>query len=182
MIVLYVLNISVIQCVHFKRQLNIWQLMRQGSFYEELSFQHYLQNITQEPQELQRYNRACRFIGKSAVIKCHQLLSKITSITRRLLFRPLGNRYLLSLSLKSVEFYTQHSKLLTITHMVTPCNVNLRTCSSDISSNCTKLGSCCSCWYQDFKHSCQARIWKLNKKKNTIICCQLQWSCKINVA
>ncbi len=22
-------------------------------------------NITQEPQELQRYNRACRFIGKS---------------------------------------------------------------------------------------------------------------------
>ncbi len=31
-------------------------------------------NITQEPQELQRYNRACRFIGKSTVIKCHQVL------------------------------------------------------------------------------------------------------------
>ncbi len=43
-------------------------------------------NITQEPQELQRYNRACRFIGKSAVIKCHQVLSKLTSINRRSLF------------------------------------------------------------------------------------------------
>ncbi len=41
-------------------------------------------NITQE--ELQRYNRACRFIGKSAVMKCHQLLSKVTSINRRSLF------------------------------------------------------------------------------------------------
>ncbi len=39
-------------------------------------------NITQEPQELQRYNRAGRFIGKSAVIKCHQVLSKVTSINR----------------------------------------------------------------------------------------------------
>ncbi len=46
-------------------------------------------NITQEPQELQRYNRACRFIGKSAVIKCHQLLSKVTS-NRRSLFDQLA--------------------------------------------------------------------------------------------
>ncbi len=36
------------------------------------NFQDYLQ-LAKEPQELQRYNRACRFIGKSAVIKCHQL-------------------------------------------------------------------------------------------------------------
>ncbi len=47
-------------------------------------------NITQEPQELQRYNRACRFIGKSAVIKCHQVLSKVTSINRRSLFAQLA--------------------------------------------------------------------------------------------
>ncbi len=46
-------------------------------------------NITQEPQERQRYNRACRFIDKSAVIKCHQLLSKVTSINRRSLFDQL---------------------------------------------------------------------------------------------
>ncbi len=47
-------------------------------------------NITQEPQELQRYNRACRFIGKSAVIECHQLLIKGTSINRRSLFDQLA--------------------------------------------------------------------------------------------
>ncbi len=47
-------------------------------------------NITQEPQELQRHNRACRLIGKSAVIKCHQLLSKVTSINRRSLFDQLA--------------------------------------------------------------------------------------------
>ena len=54
--------------------------------YEELSFQH----ITQEPQELQRYNRGCRFIGKSAVINNHQLLSKVTSINRKSLFDQLA--------------------------------------------------------------------------------------------
>ncbi len=37
-------------------------------------------NITQEPKELQRYNRACRFISKCAVIKCRQLLSKVTKV------------------------------------------------------------------------------------------------------
>ncbi len=47
-------------------------------------------NITQEPQELQRYNLACRFIGKSAVIKCHQLLSKNVSINKRSLFDQLA--------------------------------------------------------------------------------------------
>ncbi len=39
-------------------------------------------NINQEPQEQQRYNRTCRFIGKSAVTKCHQLPTKVTSINR----------------------------------------------------------------------------------------------------
>ena len=39
-------------------------------------------NITQETQKLQRCNCACGFIGKSAVIKYHQLLSKLISINR----------------------------------------------------------------------------------------------------
>ncbi len=47
-------------------------------------------NITQEPQELQRYNRACGFIGESAVIKCDQVLSKVTSINRKSLFDQLA--------------------------------------------------------------------------------------------
>ncbi len=47
-------------------------------------------NIIQEPQELQRYNRACRFIGKFAVIKYHQLISKVTSISRKSLFDQLA--------------------------------------------------------------------------------------------
>ena len=34
-------------------------------------------NITQEPQDLQTFNCACGFIGMSAVIKYHQLLSKV---------------------------------------------------------------------------------------------------------
>ena len=33
-------------------------------------------NTIEESQELQIYKSACRFIGKSAVIKCHQLLFK----------------------------------------------------------------------------------------------------------
>ncbi len=37
-------------------------------------------NITQESQEIQRFNCACGSIVKSAVIKYHQLLSKIISI------------------------------------------------------------------------------------------------------
>ena len=46
----YVLNISVIQCIHFKKQLiNIMVIL------EELSFRDTICNITQEPQELQRY-------------------------------------------------------------------------------------------------------------------------------
>ncbi len=47
-------------------------------------------NITQEPQELQSYNHAGKFIDKCAVIKCHQLLSKVTSVIRRSLFDQLA--------------------------------------------------------------------------------------------
>ncbi len=47
-------------------------------------------NITQKPKEQQRYNRACRFDGKCAVIKCRQLLSKVTSVIRRSLFDQLA--------------------------------------------------------------------------------------------
>ena len=36
-------------------------------------------NITQEPQELQRFNCACGFISKSTVIRYHQLLSTVIS-------------------------------------------------------------------------------------------------------
>ncbi len=52
--------------------------------------------ITNKPKkkkkkkEPQRYNRACRFIGTCAVIKCHQLLSKVTSVIRRSLFDQLA--------------------------------------------------------------------------------------------
>ncbi len=60
------------------------------SFYEELSFQHYLQHYSEIKKELQRYNRACKFIGKCAVIKCHQLLSKVISVIRRSLFDQLA--------------------------------------------------------------------------------------------
>ncbi len=47
-------------------------------------------NVTQEPQEIQRSNRACRFIGKSAVMKCNQLLSKVAGVNRRSLFDQLA--------------------------------------------------------------------------------------------
>ncbi len=57
-------------------------------------------NIIQEPQELNKNTRACRFIGKSAVIKCHQLLSKVTGILKQeIAFRPVSNSYLVSLPL-----------------------------------------------------------------------------------
>ncbi len=60
-----------------------------GRFMKNFRF-NTICNIAQEPQELQRYNRACRFNGKSAVIKCYQLLSKITIINRRSLFDQLA--------------------------------------------------------------------------------------------
>ena len=46
-------------------------------------------NITQETQDLQGYNCASGFIGKSAVIKYYQL-SKVISINRRIFFDQLA--------------------------------------------------------------------------------------------
>ena len=46
--------------------------------------------ITQEPQELQRYNCAYGFIHKSTVIKYHQLLSKVKCINRKLCFQSIN--------------------------------------------------------------------------------------------
>ena len=43
-------------------------------------------NITQKAQKLQRFNCVCGFIGKSALIKCHQLLSKVISMNGKLHF------------------------------------------------------------------------------------------------
>ncbi len=83
-ILLYVLNISVIQCVHFKKQLNVGSWWDRGRFMKNFRF-NTICNITQEPQQLQRYNRACRFIGKSAVIKCHQLFQVLHNVA--------GNRF-----------------------------------------------------------------------------------------
>ena len=40
-------------------------------------------NITYEPQELQRFYCACEFIGKSAVIKYDQLLSKVINMNSK---------------------------------------------------------------------------------------------------
>ncbi len=60
-----------------------------GRFMKNFRF-NTICNITHEPQELQIYNRARRFIGKSAVIKSHQLLSKVTSINMGSLFNQLA--------------------------------------------------------------------------------------------
>ena len=46
--------------------------------------------LSNHKNELQWYNRACRFIGKSAVKCRHQLLSKVTSINRKSLFDKLA--------------------------------------------------------------------------------------------
>ena len=58
----YVLNISVIQCIHLKKN----SLMC-GSSWDSCHFMKNLHfaficNITQEPQELQRYNKLCLWV------------------------------------------------------------------------------------------------------------------------
>ena len=47
-------------------------------------------NITQEPQELQRFTCASGFIGKSAEKKHYQWLSKCVSINKKLCFNQLA--------------------------------------------------------------------------------------------
>ncbi len=62
-------------------------------------------HITQEAQEeLQRYSCACGLIGKSGVIKYHQLLSKVISINGKSRFDQNRNRFLLCLD-KTQIFY-----------------------------------------------------------------------------
>ncbi len=47
-------------------------------------------NITKGPQELQRFDCACGFIDKSAVITYHQPLSKVISIKGKSRFDQLA--------------------------------------------------------------------------------------------
>ena len=67
--------------------------------------------IIQEPQELQRYNCACRFIGKSVVINiinCWQTLLVLTENH----VRPVRNNFLLYPSLNTYDI--QSTRLLTL--------------------------------------------------------------------
>ena len=59
-------------------------------------------NITQEHKNYRDTRfRACGFIGKSSVIKYHQLLSNVVSLwNRKFMFRPVSNSFLLSPSIK----------------------------------------------------------------------------------
>ena len=61
-----------------------------GGFVKNFHFNIFntICNITQEPQELQRFNCVCGSISKFAVIKYHQLLSKVLSIW------PVSNSFL----------------------------------------------------------------------------------------
>ena len=66
----YVLNISVIQCIHFKQQLEIGVVFL-------YTFVYNICNIIQEPQELQRFNCACGFIDNFAVILSSTVVQSI---------------------------------------------------------------------------------------------------------
>ncbi len=83
----------------FEKQLNVWQLMRQGSFYEELSFQHYLQHYletkrTTEIQScLQVHRQMCCDKMSSVAIKSYKCYQEIA-------FRPVSNRHLVSSALR----------------------------------------------------------------------------------
>ncbi len=78
----------------FKKQLNVWQLTRQRSFYEELSFQHYLQHYSETKRTteiqscLQVHRPVCCGKMSSVAIKsqCYQEIA----------FRPVSNRHLVS--------------------------------------------------------------------------------------
>ncbi len=61
-------------------------------------------NITQKPKELPRYNRACRFIGKCAVIKYHFAI-KSYKCYQEIAFRPVSNRHPVSLALRVISIY-----------------------------------------------------------------------------
>ena len=84
-----VLNIRVIQCIHFKKQLNKWKLMRQGRFMKNFRFNN-IATLLRNHKNNRDTNCARSFIGKSAVIKYHELLSKVSSINRKSLFDQLA--------------------------------------------------------------------------------------------
>ena len=65
-------------------------------------FRHYLQHNSSTTRTILKYNCACGFIGKSAVMKYHQSLSKVISINFG--FRPVSN----SLVPLSIQTYKRH--------------------------------------------------------------------------
>ena len=71
LLVYYVLNISVIQCIHFKKQLTCMVVFEIGVIFWRTFVYKIFCNITQEPQELQKFNCVCGFIGKCDAIKYH---------------------------------------------------------------------------------------------------------------
>ncbi len=77
----------VIQSVHFKKQLNNNMIVNE---IKVVLWRTFVSTLSATLLRNLRCNRACRFIGKSAVIKCHQLLSNVTSISRKLLFDQLA--------------------------------------------------------------------------------------------
>ncbi len=93
-------------------------------------------NITQEPQELQRYNRACRFLGKSAVIKMSSVAIKSYKYYQEIAFRPVSNSYLLSLSLTTNNIYLIHLKGFCCTLSSLSCISSREKLSPSIKCNC----------------------------------------------
>ena len=73
----YVLNISVTQDIHFKKQFNAWYFFR--VVYEELNVSTL---FTRTPQNYSDQVVGCGFIDMSAMIKYHPFLSKVTIIAR----------------------------------------------------------------------------------------------------
>ncbi len=65
--------------MHFEKAYNYGSSWHRGRFMKNFRSDT-ICNITQEPQELERYNCACGFICKSAVTKFPQLLIKVTGI------------------------------------------------------------------------------------------------------
>ena len=54
--------------MHFKQQLMYGSSCDRGRFMKNFCFDT-IYNIAQEPQDLQRYDYACGFIGKSGMIR-----------------------------------------------------------------------------------------------------------------
>ncbi len=63
-----------------------------GCFMKNFCF-NAIYNITQEPKKVQRFNCAYEFIGKSAVIKYHQLVSEVICMNWKLCFNQLATAY-----------------------------------------------------------------------------------------